>query len=207
MSHVPVLASEVLRFLEPSRGGWLIDATVGLGGHAEQLLEADDAVRLLGVDRDARALEQARRRLSGFGSRVRLVEGRFSALAEIATREGIGPVAGVIADLGMSSYQLDSAERGFSFRFEGPLDMRMGSDDWTAADVVNRYSEGDLRKIFSELGEERQAGRIARAIVAAREVEPIETTSRLRDLIYRAKRLGRNRTETMTAAPAERRSA
>ena len=147
-------------------------------------------IRLLGIDRDPRALERARRRLAGFGSRVRLVEKRFSTLAEIVETEGIGPVAGVLADLGVSSLQLDSAERGFSFRFDGPLDMRMGSEERTAADVVQRYSEGDLKRIFSELGEERQAGRIARAIAAARRERPVETTGQLRELIYQAKGRG-----------------
>lgn len=190
VGHLPVLAGEAVQFLDPGRGGWLIDATVGLGGHAERMLETDKRVRLLGIDRDPRALERTRRRLAGFGSRVRLVEGCFSALAEIVEAAGIGPVAGVLADLGVSSMQLDSAERGFSFRFDGPLDMRMGSDERTAADVVNRYSEDELKRIFSELGEERQAGRIASAITAARRERPVETTGQLRELIYRAKGRG-----------------
>ena len=168
------------------------------------MLETDERVRLLGIDRDPRALERARHRLAGFGSRVRLVEGCFSALAEIVEAAGIGPVAGILADLGVSSMQLDSAERGFSFRFDGPLDMRMGSDGRTAADVVNRYSEDDLKRIFSELGEERQAGRIARAITAARREQPVETTGQLRELIYRAKGRGAARRREGRVDPATR---
>jgi 16S rRNA (cytosine1402-N4)-methyltransferase len=187
--HLPVLVEEALRYLAPERGGLYVDATVGLGGHAEALLEASAEARLVGIDRDPRALERAGRRLARFGDRVRLVEGRFSEVRELLAG-AVGPearAAGVLADLGVSSLQLDTPERGFSFRFEAPLDMRMGSGGATAGEIVNHYAEADLARIFYEYGEERQARRIARALVAARSEAPIETTRRLRELILAAK--------------------
>lgn len=194
--HRPVLVDEALRYLEPERGGLFVDATVGLGGHAEALLEAADGVRLVGVDRDRRALERAGARLRRHGDRARLVEGRFGELRRLVAEalpdgppEGPGEarVAGVLADLGVSSFQIDTPERGFSFRFEAPLDMRMGPGGPTAEEIVNRYPEADLARIFKDYGEERQARRIARALVAAREEAPVRTTSRLRELILQAK--------------------
>jgi 16S rRNA (cytosine1402-N4)-methyltransferase len=184
--HVPVLLAEVLEQLAPERGGRFVDATLGLGGHAEALLAASPDVELVGIDRDPQALERAARRLAPFGSRVRLVQANFhqldKALAGLGVR-GPGAIAGVLADLGVSSLQLDTAERGFSFRFDGPLDMRMGLAELTAADVVNQASEEELEKIFRDYGEERQARRIARAIGRARLERPIETTGELRRLV------------------------
>jgi 16S rRNA (cytosine1402-N4)-methyltransferase len=187
--HLPVLVAETLAALAPARGGLYVDATVGLGGHAEALLAAAPAARLVGIDRDREALELAGRRLAGFGDRVRLVEGTFDGLGALLAGLGIGErsVAGVLADLGVSSLQLDRPERGFSFRFNGPLDMRMGGSERTAADIVNESSEAELTEILREYGEERQARRIARAIVAARREEAIETTADLRAVIDRAK--------------------
>ncbi|HEY8020356.1 MAG TPA: 16S rRNA (cytosine(1402)-N(4))-methyltransferase RsmH [Thermoanaerobaculia bacterium] len=187
--HLPVLVAETLAALAPARGGLYVDATVGLGGHAEALLAAAPAARLVGIDRDGEALELAGRRLAGFGDRVRLVEGTFDRLGELLAGLGIGErsAAGVLADLGVSSLQLDRPERGFSFRFNGPLDMRMGGSERTAADIVNESSEAELTEILREYGEERQARRIARAIVAARREEAIETTADLRAVIDRAK--------------------
>ncbi|MBW8878230.1 MAG: 16S rRNA (cytosine(1402)-N(4))-methyltransferase RsmH [Acidobacteria bacterium] len=186
VQHVPVLLAESLERLAPGRGGLFVDATVGLGGHAEALLAASPDVELVGIDRDPAALERAGRRLAPFGGRVRLVQANFhqleQALAGLGVR-GVGSIAGVLADLGVSSLQLDTAERGFSFRFDGPLDMRMGLADLTAADVVNQASEGELEKIFRDYGEERQARRIARAIGRARLERPIETTGELRRLV------------------------
>jgi 16S rRNA (cytosine1402-N4)-methyltransferase len=192
--HLPVLVRETLQYLAPERGGWFVDATLGLGGHAEALLEAAPQARLLGLDRDAQALQRAGERLAPFGDRVRLelstfdrLEDVLSSLAASPDGPGLPRVAGILADLGVSSLQLDLPERGFSFRFDGPLDMRMGLTDMTAADVVNDFSEEDLERIFREYGEERQARRIARAIGRARADQPFETTSQLKSVIDRAK--------------------
>jgi 16S rRNA (cytosine1402-N4)-methyltransferase len=183
VQHVPVLLAESLAWLAPGRGGLFVDATVGLGGHAEVLLQASPDIELVGIDRDPQALERAGRRLAPFGSRVRLVEANFHHLDRALSGLGVRSIAGVLADLGVSSLQLGAAERGFSFRLDGPLDMRMGSGDLTAADLVNQASEGELEKIFREYGEERQARRIARAIGRARQERPIATTGELRRLV------------------------
>ena len=185
---MPVLLAESLEGLGAGRGGLFVDATVGLGGHSEALLEASPGVRLVGIDRDPAALERAARRLERFGDRVRLVHATFQRFREAMAGLGVGGgIAGVLADLGVSSLQLETAERGFSFRLDGPLDMRMGLGDLTAADVVNQCSEGELEKIFREYGEERQARRIARAIARARTESPFETTGQLRKLVAEVK--------------------
>ena len=191
--HQPVLVTETLDLLAPERrpGGWFVDATVGLGGHAEALLTRAPEARLLGLDRDPQALERAGERLLPFGDRVRLAHANFFELEAAVERAGIGAVSGVLADLGVSSLQLDTAERGFSFRFDGPLDMRMGLADVTAADLVNQSSEEELETIFRDYGEEMQARRIARAIVRARVESPLTTTGQLKRLIDRAKGGGR----------------
>lgn len=187
--HLPVLVEEILRYLAPERGGLYVDATVGLGGHAEAILEAAEGARVLGIDRDPEALARARARLGRFGPRVRFARERFSELGRLVA-EAEGPAArpaGVLADLGLSSLQLDTPSRGFSFRFDAPLDMRMGPGGETAGEIVNRYPEADLVRIFKEYGEERQARRIARAVAEAREEAPIDTTGRLREVILEAK--------------------
>lgn len=191
--HLPVLLAETLELLAPERGGLFVDATVGLGGHAAALLEHSGDVRLVGVDRDPQALLRAADRLEEFAPRARLVEGNFHQLETLLGGLELGPgsLSGVLADLGVSSLQLDVAERGFSFRRDGPLDMRMGPGGRTAADVVNGSSEGELEQIFRDYGEEWQARRIARAIGRARSEEPIVTTGRLKDVIARAKAGGR----------------
>ena len=184
VQHVPVLVAETLELLAPERGGLFVDGTVGLGGHAEALLRSSPDVQLLGIDRDAQALARAGERLAGFGSRVRLVQANFHQLAQtLAGLDIRGGIAGFLADLGVSSLQLESPERGFSFRLDGPLDMRMGLSETTAADLVNQASEGELETIFSRYGEERQARRIARAIARARGERPITTTGELQRLI------------------------
>jgi 16S rRNA (cytosine1402-N4)-methyltransferase len=187
VQHLPVLPAETREWLAPWRGGLFVDATVGLGGHAEILLEASPDVRLVGIDRDPEALERAARRLERFGPRVRLVHANFHHLEAALAGLGVRGVAGVLADLGVSSLQLETAGRGFSFRRDGPLDMRMGMSDLTAADLVNETSEGELEKIIRDYGEERQARRIARAIVRARAEKPIATTGELKRLIDRVK--------------------
>ncbi len=191
--HLPVLCAEAVRLLAPERGGWFVDCTVGLGGHAAAVLESSPAATLLGVDRDRRALEIAARRLAGFGDRVRLAVGRFDQLKRLAAEQGIEKCSGVLADLGVSSMQLEVAERGFSFLREGPLDMRMGAGELTAAEIVNRYPEAELNRIFKDLGEERHARRVARAIVAARRESPISSTAALARLVERVKPRSRKR--------------
>ena len=187
--HQPVLLNEILEYLIPSRpGGTLVDATVGLGGHSEALLERHPDVRLIGIDRDPAALERSRERLSRFGDRVTLVRGRHESLIEILKQSGIEQVSGVLADLGVSSMQLDDAGRGFSFRFDAPLDMRMGSEGTSAADLVNTLDEYELSRILRDYGEEPMARRIARAIVHSRVTGPIETTTQLADVIKSVKR-------------------
>jgi 16S rRNA (cytosine1402-N4)-methyltransferase len=189
--HLPVLVEETLTLLDPRRGGIFVDATLGLGGHAEAILQASEQVQLVGIDRDPQALELAARRLAPFGDRVRFVNANFHdlepALAGIGITGKPAGIAGILADLGVSSMQLDTPERGFSFRFDAPLDMRMGLAERTAADLVNEGSEGELEKIIRDYGEERQARRIARSIVDARREQPIETTGQLKRLIDRVK--------------------
>ena len=189
MQHQPVLLNEILEHLTPSReDGTLVDATVGLGGHSEALLERHPNIRLLGIDRDPAALERSQARLSRFGGRVTLVRGRHESLIDILKQSGIHEISGLLADLGVSSMQLDDADRGFSFRFDAPLDMRMGSEGRSAADLVNELDEFELTRILRDYGEEPMARRIARAIVHARVTGPIETTTQLAGIIKSVKR-------------------
>jgi 16S rRNA (cytosine1402-N4)-methyltransferase len=184
--HESVLLKEIVEFLRPNRSdGTLVDATVGLGGHAEALLTRYPAARLIAIDRDPRALEVARDRLRKFDERVTFVQGRHERLIDILKQSKIDAASGVLADLGVSSMQLDDASRGFSFRFDAPLDMRMGPDSASAADLVNTLEESELRKILRDYGEEPMAKRIARAIVEAR---PLATTTQLADVIRSVKR-------------------
>lgn len=181
--------------LEPGRGGLFVDATVGLGGHSEALLEGNDDVRVLGIDRDADALALAVERLHRFGARFRPVHANFRELADVLERESPNePLAGLLADLGVSSMQLDEAERGFSFTREAALDMRMDrSRGETAADLVNTMEEGALADLIYEYGEERASRRIARAICRARDRGPISTTTELADLVARASGIPRHK--------------
>ena len=189
MKHEPVLFNEVLEYLIPSRtDGTIVDATLGLGGHAEGVLDRHPDVRLIGIDCDPEALERSRQRLARFGDRVTLVRGRHESLIDILKQSGTETISGLLADLGVSSMQLDDAARGFSFRFDAPLDMRMGSEGMTAADLVNTLDEHELARILRDYGEEPMARRIARAIVAARSEAPIDTTSRLAEIIRSVKR-------------------
>ena len=196
MRHIPVLLEETLSFLAPERGGVFVDCTLGLGGHASALLEANPEARLIGIDRDPEALEVARERLLPFGERVRLLPGDFAELTLLLHGLGVEAVDGILADLGVSSLQLDKGSRGFSFRHDGPLDMRMGPGELTAAEVVNQYAEAQLEKIFRDYGEERQARRIARIVGARRRDKPIETTSELRDIVAGAIRRGGGRSRS-----------
>lgn len=183
--HVPVLLREVVAALRPARGGVYVDATLGLGGHARALLEASPHVRVVGIDRDPEALRLAVERLAEFGARLVTVEGRHEDLAEHLDRLSLGRVDGILADLGVSSMQLDSAERGFSFMKEGPLDMRMGASGPSAADLVATASREELTRVFREWGEERMAGPIARRVVEARKTAPIRTTGEMRRLVLK----------------------
>ena len=185
MAHLPVLLEEVLTWLDPKSGGLYCDATVGMGGHARAVLErsAPDG-RLVGIDRDPHALETARTALESFGDRVTLVHARFSEAHQVLERLQMVPVDGFLVDLGVSSPQLDRPERGFSFRNDGPLDMRMDpTAGETAAELLGRLDEVELTRIIRDYGEERYAARVARAIVASR---PVETTGKLAAIVARA---------------------
>jgi len=179
--HQPVMVDEVLHFLQPRPGGVYIDGTIGAGGHAEAILNAvGGRATVIGVDRDPQALVRAGFNLKEYGSAVRLVRATFEDPVWIAHSQDVDRVDGILLDLGMSSMQVDDTKRGFSFRGEGPLDMRMDPDGaLTAADVVNTYGESDLVRVLRTFGEERHARRIARAIVAARRKAPLRTTVEL----------------------------
>ena len=178
VDHEPVLLRESLAALNVRPGGRYVDATVGAGGHAEAIMEAAaPGGALLGIDRDPQALEIATRRLGRFGADVRLIEGSFAELERLCREIGFAPVHGVLLDLGLSSMQVETAERGFSFQHEGPLDMRFGPrQKLTAAQIVNEYSERDLADVLWRYGEETQSRRIARLIVKRR---PLKTTLEL----------------------------
>ncbi len=182
--HQPVMVDEVVDLFRPVPPGPIVDATVGGGGHARALLEAHPHIHLVGLDRDADALAAAERTLRPFAGRVTLRHATFDRIADICEELGLGLVSGVLFDLGVSSPQLDRAERGFSYGAEGPLDMRMGrSQVRTADDVVNGYTEDALARVLQSLGDERYARRVARAIVVAR---PVRTTRELADVIRAA---------------------
>jgi 16S rRNA (cytosine1402-N4)-methyltransferase len=186
--HVPVLLEEAMQFLAPAAGGIYCDATLGLGGHSAAILQrsAPDG-RLVGIDRDADAITQARAHLAGFGERATLVHGRFGAIRSLLENAGVPQVDGCLVDLGVSSMQLDRADRGFSFRRNGPLDMRMDqSQGETAADFLRRADEEELERILRDLGEERFARKLARTIVEARDQIDLSTTSALSELVSRA---------------------
>jgi len=183
--HTPVLVREVVELLAPERGGFFVDATAGAGGHARALLEAGPEVRLLALDRDPDALAVARQRLAPFGDRVGFAQANFGDLA--SELEGFPPPEAILADLGLSSMQLEEPSRGFSFRRDGPLDMRMSRSGRSAADVVASASAEELSRIFFEYGEERMANKIARAILEERSRGPITTTRQLSRIVARVK--------------------
>jgi len=185
--HTPVLLEEVLHWLEVKGDGTYLDATVGGGGHAAAIAQRLSSGRLIGLDRDAQALEIARERLKGFGERVTLVHAEFSKIGDVARELGLPPLDGVLADLGVSSMQLDRAERGFSFREAGPLDMRMNREaPETAEEIVNRWPERELANLLYRESEEHDSRRIARSIVRAR---PIRDTAHLATVVAGARRL------------------
>lgn len=185
--HIPVLASQAIEFLQVRDGGVYIDGTFGAGGYTRAILDAANA-RVIGIDRDQSAIARGAGLVEASGGRLTLAEQQFSKLDAVARERGFDAVDGVVLDLGVSSMQLDEAGRGFSFRLEGPLDMRMGGSGPTAADVVAAASERDLASIIFILGEERHSRAVARAIVAARREAPIRTTRALADIVGRVVR-------------------
>ena len=185
--HIPVLGPQAVDFLNVRDGGIYIDATFGAGGYTRAILAAADC-HVIGIDRDRSAIALGADLVAESGERLALAEGRFSDLDAIARDCGYETVDGVVLDLGVSSMQLDTAERGFSFRLDGPLDMRMGGQGASAADVVNAAGERDLANIIFILGEERHSRAVARAIVKARDAAPITTTRALADIVASAVR-------------------
>lgn len=173
--HVPVLMPEVLAWLSPREGGLYVDGTFGAGGYTRAILQAAPC-QVIAIDRDPVALAIGRSLEQQFAPRLAVAEGRFADMEALVQAQGHDRVDGVVLDIGVSSMQLDQAERGFSFRADGPLDMRMAQAGVSAADVVNTFAAGDLARIFNFLGEERNAGRIARMIEARRAKRPFETT-------------------------------
>jgi 16S rRNA (cytosine1402-N4)-methyltransferase len=185
--HAPVLLRQVIDHLAPRDGGVYIDGTFGAGGYSAAILAAA-ATRVIGIDRDASAIAGGRGVVEASGGRLTLVEGRFAGLDVLATGLGVEAVDGVVLDIGVSSMQLDTPGRGFSFRHDGPLDMRMGGEGPSAADVVASAHERDLADIIYNLGEERHSRAVARAIVAARRERAIVTTGALADIVSRVVR-------------------
>ena len=194
VGHLPVMLEEVMLALSPHPGSFQIDATVGGGGHAVRILEAANPDgRLLGIDADPRAIERSRKRLARFGDRAVVRQANFESLAEVASKNGFLAVDGILMDLGVSSQQLDDDERGFSFRSTDDLDMRFDTRvGIPASEVIATYSESELAGVFKRHGEEPHARRIARAIVAERANQPIETPVRLAEIVTRATPRPRN---------------
>jgi len=186
--HQPVMVEEVLHFLAPAPGGTYVDATVGAGGHAEAILRAvGGRCTLIGVDRDPKAISRATYNLRSYAGSVRLVRTNFADLEWILSSADVERVDGILLDLGMSSMQLDDTVRGFAFRSDGPLDMRMDPDQkLTAADIVNTYSEDDLERVIRTYSDEAHAGALARAIVRARRRAPFRTTAQLAEVLVDA---------------------
>ncbi|GAA1117122.1 16S rRNA (cytosine1402-N4)-methyltransferase [Nocardiopsis composta] len=188
--HVPVMLDRIVELLAPALqepGAVLVDGTLGLGGHAEAMLTALPGLRLVGIDRDTSALRRSRARLAPFAGRTEFAHAEYDALPRVLDDLGIGEVRGVLLDLGVSSPQLDEAERGFAYSYDAPLDMRMDrTQELTAADVVNGYSAAELTRVLRVYGEERFAARIAQALVRERAAGRIDSTRRLAELVREA---------------------
>ena len=193
--HRPVLLEETLKYLVPERGGLFVDCTVGLGGHSEAVLKSSPNTRVLGLDLDPSALEYSRQRLAPFGKRFHAVQANFRKVETVLREAGESDAAGILVDLGVSSLQFDSPERGFSFRFDAPLDMRMDPTTGpTASDLLQHLPEAEIARIIFEFGEERHSRRIARRIVERREQgQPVKTTAELAELVRAATGRGRKR--------------
>jgi 16S rRNA (cytosine1402-N4)-methyltransferase len=185
--HISVLGREAVEWLAPRAGGIYVDATFGAGGYSRAILDVS-GTKVIGIDRDRTAIAGGFDLVDRSEGRLVLVQDRFSNLSEVCAAQGADAVDGVVMDVGVSSMQLDQAERGFSFRLDGPLDMRMGQEGPTAADIVAKASETDLANVIYIFGEERNSRRVARAIVAARKEAPITTTRELADLVARVVR-------------------
>ncbi|MBV8508204.1 MAG: 16S rRNA (cytosine(1402)-N(4))-methyltransferase RsmH [Alphaproteobacteria bacterium] len=183
VGHVPVLLEAVLAALAPRDDAVYVDGTFGGGGYSEALLNAAHC-QVFGIDRDPAAVQRGRGLAARYGHRLRILEGRFGDMPQLLAPVNTGPIAGIALDLGVSSTQLDTPERGFSFRSDGPLDMRMSGAGQSAADLVATLSESDLAELIRALGEERFARRIARAISAARQRRPIQRTTELADIVH-----------------------
>ncbi|WP_395022195.1 16S rRNA (cytosine(1402)-N(4))-methyltransferase RsmH [Dongia sp.] len=183
--HKPVLLREVIEALLPADGAIFVDGTFGAGGYTRALLDAANCT-VFAIDRDPDAIKGAAPLIAQYAGRLHVIQGRFGDLARLLAERGVEAVNGITFDFGVSSMQLDQAARGFSFRFSGPLDMRMEQAGPSAADLVNAMAERPLADLIFTFGEERQARRIARAIVAARDLAPIETTDRLAEIVRRA---------------------
>ncbi len=180
--HIPVLVEEVMNYLDVKRKGIYVDCTLGLGGHAVEILKRNPDARLIGFDIDEKSLLKAKEKLEPYADRVELYHSDFKYLPDLNI--DFSSIIGILLDLGISSFQLDSPERGFSFNQEGPLDMRMDfRNKFTASKIVNKYSEYRLAQIFKEYGELKQAKRLAREIVSRRKTKKIETTTQLRRLV------------------------
>jgi len=193
--HRPVLLQETLKYLAPERGGLFVDCTVGLGGHSEAILKSSPDTRILGLDLDPAALEYSRERLASFGKRFRAVQANFRQIETVLDEAGERDPSGILVDLGVSSLQFDSPERGFSFRFDAPLDMRMNpASGPTAAELLQQLPETEIARIIFEFGEERHSRRIARRIVERREQgQRVTTTAELAELVRAAIGGGRKR--------------
>lgn len=199
--HSSVLLNESLEVLKPQENELFIDATLGMGGHSEAILKTNENIRVIGIDRDKNALELSGKRLEKFGERFKSVHANFSEIRSVLDEAKIEKVDGILADLGVSSLQFDDAQRGFSFRFDAPLDMRMDADseDETAAELLKNLSEEEIANVIYQYGEERFSRRIARRIVEKRKAgEPVETTSELATLIVKA--IGRGKKDKIHPA-------
>jgi 16S rRNA (cytosine1402-N4)-methyltransferase len=195
--HIPVMLDEVLEGLAPRDGGAYVDGTFGAGGYSRAILDAADTT-LWAIDRDPDAVERGQPLFKEFAPRLTLLQGRFSEMTDLLRSVGIEKVDGIVLDLGVSSPQIDEAERGFSFRFDGPLDMRMEKQGLSAADVVNSMEESELACLIKQLGGERRARRVARAIVEARAQALILRTSELADIVRRVVPQGKSKIDPAT---------
>lgn len=185
--HIPVMLNECLSSLNLKDGATYVDCTLGGAGHSIEILQRTNNSKLIGIDRDIDAINSSKKRLSKFENRVTFVHDNFKNIIKILDDLNIDKVDGILVDLGVSSYQLDNEERGFSFRFDSLLDMRMNSEQkFSAYDVVNNYSRDELKRVISEYGEEKFAGSIASHIVRQREIKPIKTTGELKEIILKS---------------------